>query len=184
MSVSVNLANQALLRIGADTITAITDESLSAEKVALVYDYVVDLVLSEHDFPCARRRASLARLSEAPSHEFAYQYALPGDCLRIIEVYGATSPYVREGNKLLTNDTSVKINYVARLSQESEMDPFLKNVIVYELANLLAMPLTQDKQVKREILAELQLVIKNAEAAGALQDSARQIQGSTIWEDS
>lgn len=187
MAVSINIANQALLELGVDTITSTSDETRQAKLINTVYDGLVDRVIAHGYYPSTIRRATLSQLSETPNHGYAYQYSLPGNpfCLRVVSVNETSVgdiDYKIEGNKLLTDESSIKIKYIARLEQEADMDPFLKEVLIYTLAYKICMPLTQDKQLKRELFALMKDAERQAHAAAGTQGSPDEINYSDILE--
>lgn len=188
MAVSINIANQALLELGVDTMTTTSDETRQAKLINSVYDGIVDRVIAHGYYPSTIRRATLSQLSETPAYEYSYQYSLPADpfCLRVISV-NENNPgeidYKIEGDKLLTDESSVKIKYIARLEQEADMDPFLKEVIIYTLAYKICMPLTQDKQLKRELFTFMRDAERQAQSAAALQGVPDKINYSDILDE-
>lgn len=165
--------------------TTTSDETRQAKLINSVYDGLVDRVISHGYYPSTIRRATLSQLSETPNHGYSYQYTLPANpfCLRVIAVNETSIgdiDYKIEGNKLLTDESSVKIRYIARLDQEADMDPFLKEVLIYTLAYKICMPLTQDKQLKRELFAQMKDAEQQAQAAAALQGTPDEINYSDI----
>lgn len=183
MTLSVNIVNQALMELGVDSITTINDETMQASLANRVYDGIVDRVIAHGYFPSTIKRSSLAQLTTTPSFGYSYEYQLPSDCLRVVSVNECSIgdvEYKIENNKLLTDESSIKIRYVARLENESEMDPFLKEVLIYTLAFKMCMPLTQDKQLKREMAAYLKEARDAAEAHAGVQGSAEELGYSDV----
>ena len=84
MNSVVEIANAALLRIGAGLILDLDEDAKAARLCRQLYGPVRDAVLRAHPWNCALCRCDLARLATAPVFGFAHQYQLPSDCLRVI----------------------------------------------------------------------------------------------------
>lgn len=91
-STSTDIANQALRRIGAATISDITS---TTEKGALVanefYADTVKEVSRAHPWNCLKRRATLKAFGKEPAFEWGYRYALPSDFLRMEKLNGVNA---------------------------------------------------------------------------------------------
>lgn len=133
----VAICNEALSLIGADRITSLEDDHKNARLCALLYPSSRDLVLSEHDWACARHRQSLTDVAGDIESEFDYQYQLPEDplCLAIRGVQGAPSAvWVREGRLLHTDEESVVLVYTKRVTDARELDAWVGRAIAIRLA--------------------------------------------------
>lgn len=149
MSSQVQLCNLALSRLGANTITSLTDGTTEAKLCNTFFDDLVEEVIAEGSWPSTIRRTSLAATTTTPSFDFTYQYQLPVDpkalkILNINESYPNAITYVIEGDKLLCDESSVKIRYVAKITDTSEWDVYLKRAFVSRLSSELAYPITGD----------------------------------------
>jgi hypothetical protein len=95
-------------------------------------------------------RSTLALTTDTPNHEFSYEFQLPVSplCLKVIsvdeDVPGDTA-YRIEGDKLLSDSSTMKIKYIAQLSDTESYDPLLTEAVEVLLASYLAMPITGDK---------------------------------------
>ena len=81
----VGISNLALLRIGANVITTIADNTPNAKKVVAVWDYLFDEVLQARDWRFAKTRATLARSTVTPLYGYSFAYPLPADFLRLVK---------------------------------------------------------------------------------------------------
>jgi len=147
MSTAIEIFNQAMLKIGADRITAAgLDPEAQAEAAlaATIYPTEKRALLRMYPWNCAIKRQTLAQLADKPPNQFAYAYALPDDYIRLLEVrtgdwtmYNRNGDGVRtyelEGKKVLTNETGVIAKYVADID-ESEFDAHLEELLVAKLA--------------------------------------------------
>lgn len=143
MSSSVEIANQALTRLGADRITSFSDETTEAKVMSTLYPASKRSLLRSYDWNCAVKREKLAQLAEAPVNEFAYQYAVPEMCLRVLDVWSGdkkpvrytdgTRAWVLEGKRLMTDYENIYIRYIEDVT-ETQLDPHVEEALVAKLA--------------------------------------------------
>jgi hypothetical protein len=103
---------------------------------------------------------------KTPDYEWDYQYELPADFMRLIDVYeddGSDAPYqrwTREGNRILTDYDSCSIRYVQSVTDPGDFDPLFAEVLLlrmaWKLIPLLAGSLS--KTNRESIQSELQTV--------------------------
>jgi hypothetical protein len=81
----VGVANMALQRIGArGQIGSLTERSVNAVKINVVWDMVFQEVLSERDWKFAKTRVQLQQNVNRPVGGYRFAYALPADYLRLV----------------------------------------------------------------------------------------------------
>lgn len=76
----------AISHIGGKTIVTAEDETTEADVCNAFYDIAKDYVLSNGDWPFARKNALLARVSANPTPDWAFSYQYPSDCLKAIYI--------------------------------------------------------------------------------------------------
>lgn len=179
---SVDIVNFALNRLGAGRIVSLNDTSEPAIVMNLIYEHTRQMCLS-HNWQFARKRASLAELSQKPAFEYEYQYALPNDFLRLFQVdiyypqYNnalivntTKQMYVIENNKILTDiQAPLKIKYTADISDTTQFSPLFIRYLYLTLAHDACEQLTQSNTKKDSIAIEIQSVIKQAVMADRTQ---------------
>lgn len=141
------LANLALGHLGEAKIMDLQEDTPAARRVSTSFGLVRDSLLRSHHWNFAIKRASLSRLAADPLSGFAYQYQLPTDCLRVLEVNGRTggndaAAYSLEARAVLTDDTTVIIRYVARITDTEQWDSQFCDAFGYRLASHLAPGIT------------------------------------------
>lgn len=134
---AVSICNGAAILLGADPITALTDDVKVARVLSANYDDVRRSELRARRWRFAIKRDSLAALSTTPP-DYARQFQLPNDYLRLIEGgdiwevadvsdirTGIGSPlYSIEGRVILTNlGAPLKIRYLYDATDASLFDP-------------------------------------------------------------
>lgn len=150
MASQVEICNMALASLGHKTITAITEASEGARKCRVFYQAAVDETIRDYNWNCATARAELAADSVAPSFGWSYQYPLPVDCLRVLQMERLDLKFKIEGRKLLTDESSCKILYLKRIST-GEMDALLTGAVAARLAAEIAFPLSNNRGLANDM---------------------------------
>lgn len=140
----VSICSNALTKLGAEPITSFDDNSNRSKLCQAYYPNVRDAVLRAYPWNCAVLRASLARDAAAPTYGYSYRFALPVDpyCLRVLEVEDDVEHRI-EGRYLLSDESSVKIKYIARVTDPGLFDALLSEAIECRMAAELAYPITR-----------------------------------------
>jgi len=141
MSSEVDIANRALTKIGAEPITSFDDGTKRSNLCRDYYPSTRDAVLRAYPWNCAIERQELALDGTAPVFGYAYKYQLPVDpyCLRVLEV--ENDPEFRiEGRYLHTDEGTVKIKYISRITNPGLFDSLLKEAIEARLSSELSIP--------------------------------------------
>lgn len=150
MTSSVDIANYALNTLGANNISSFEEASKPARIINQRYESVRKSVFRAHPWNCLIRRAELPRESEAPAFGYAYKYALPTNpyCLKVLEFTNGSLSYpqdnmtsntggpvfVIEGRKLLTDEGTAKIKYIAEIDDPQQYDANLIETLAAKLA--------------------------------------------------
>lgn len=146
----VNLFNMALIRIGRDTISSLSEATVEAQKCSIISDEIRMQILTEGPWSFAVKRAELGQLSSTPKFEFDYQHQLPNDFLVLLEINETTSgtyDHRVEGNKILSNITDMKIRYIADEDDETKWSASFKTAFVDRAAAELSYLFRADKNL-------------------------------------
>lgn len=87
----VGIVNLALMRIGANLITAIDENSANSIKALAVWDYVFDELMQARDWRFAKTRYKMAQSATSPLYAYQFAYPLPPDFLRLVKPKESTS---------------------------------------------------------------------------------------------
>lgn len=179
MASIVDICNRAISRVGGNRITAITDQTKAAKACNSAYEIVRNEVLRSHTWNCLTGRAQLAPLAASPAFEYTYQYQLPSDCGRLLEVDNDDYDYVVEGRKILTDyGTVLNIRYAIRELDTQQYDDLLVSVMAARLAVEICEELTQSRTKKVELKAEHKELLSDAKRVDSQEQSP-----STFEED-
>jgi len=153
MASIVQICNSALNQLGASSITALTENSKNARLCNERYTTVRDAVFRSHPWNCLVKRIQLAKDTEIPAWGFTSQYTLPSDCLRVIQIRDYNLDYKIEGRKLLINEDTVFLIYLAQVTDVNELDVLLRETISANLAQDISYAITANLQVSK-LMAE------------------------------
>ncbi len=184
MASKVSISNLALTILGADRITALEDNSENARRLTAIYDQCLEDVLRAHPWNFALVRQGLARLVSVPVFGYLYEYQLPGDCLRVIEVNDGTNlitDFKIEGRKLLTDDTTVNIKYIGNIIDPNQYTSQFIFVLSTRLASEIAYAVTNNKSTA-ELLVNLYMArLQTAKETDAQESDSVNVIDDDLW---
>jgi len=146
----VSICNQALIALGAKTIASLTENSKNARLCNAIYNPTRDDVLTDHVWNFAQKRAILATLSDTPTWDedlMTVMYQKPADCLKINFVSIESAIVKIEGDKILSNETGLKIKYTQRMTDPMKFFPKFIGALVARLSAELAFAVTDKRTV-------------------------------------
>lgn len=162
MASVVDICNGALNQIGATTIITLTEDSKNGRLCNARYTQVRDAVFRSHPWNCLQKRIQLAADSDVPAWGFTKQFTLPSDCLRVLSIIDYDSDYKIEGRKILTDSSSCKLLYVARIEDPNEYDDLLRETISAALAADIAFPITSSNPLATNMYNLFQSKLREA----------------------
>ncbi len=180
MSSKVEIANLALSELGASRIASFTDNTVSAQEVFARFELVAEMVMSMGAWPSVKRRANLAQLDETPDFGFSYVYQLPTNpkCLRILQLNECRLGdinYVIEADKLLCNETTVGIVYLAKLEDSEKYDVYLKKAIINALKASMAYKFLGQANVAKDLIQQMNLEVEQLLSKATSQGSNQRL---------
>lgn len=185
MSSIVEICNQALTLIGDQPITALSDDNDRARVATLFYQDTVDAVLRVHPWGFAKARAELALAAGSPEFGYDYHFTLPTDpkCLRVLEVeedYPGQIPYSIEGRKLLCDESTIKILYIAQITDSGNFDALFADCLAARLAMAFAMALSKQKTLIELAAKVYESKIGEARTIDGLESTKKEIYNTTL----
>ena len=178
MASVVDICNSALNLLGASTISALTEDSKNARLCNQRYEPIRDRMFRSHAWNCLTKRVELAKDSAAPVVEYANQYTLPADCLRVLKVHNGTTDsiassidYVVEGRKIKTNEGTVYLVYIATITDPNEYDTYLQESISSALAADIAYAITNNATLAKNYQETADERLREARFVDATENS-------------
>jgi|LauGreDrversion4_2_1035121.scaffolds.fasta_scaffold155882_2 hypothetical protein len=190
---NVAIANLALTKLGDLRILNLTDNTKPAREVNAVFDMARDYLQRRFSWRYCIKRANLAADSGTPLWDWSYQYQIPTDCLRILQV-GQWYPspdlsdlistggqeYVLEGKYILSNQAGpLKLRYLSRVTDPVQFDTAFDMAFSAYLAYLVAEPLTASAEAKQMAYQDYRNAVKDAVIANAIENPPESLADQT-----
>lgn len=179
----VGIVNSGLIKVGADPITSLGDNSVEARAANAQYEKLRDEVLRAHPWNFAIARARLSRLSEAPPFGYAFQYQLPEDCLRVLRLNDGRPGFDVEGRRLLTDEAEANTVFVRRVTDPNEFDAMFREALAYRIAADLAYPLANSTTLSGSMLQLYRDSLALARSVDGQESGAQHVLEASAWID-
>lgn len=185
MASKVEIANRALSRLGAQRITSFSDSTVPAKLINSIYEQVAESTMGAAEWSTATTRTTLTQLAAAPAWGFDYQYQLPTDplCLKVQSVNENKAGdviYKIEGDRLLTDDTTVKIKYTKYIDNSENYGVYLTDAIVWALVAEMAYPIMGQNTAADRLIEKAEAKIMQLAGRDSTQGSADQTNSDTF----
>ena len=173
---NTDICNMALGKIGATRIIDLADTTENtppAIQCRLHFEQTRDALIRSHYWRFASGRAELAQDSTDPDFEWDSQFELPDDFERLKSVFGdnftptgnTTRSFAIEGQRLLTNEDTVSIRYIKKVTDPAEFDSLFVEVLILKLAIKLVAPLAGGApKLQQGLATELKLIMPSVRA--------------------
>lgn len=190
MASQTDICNQALTKIGADRILAITDDTKAASTLNAIWAIKRDAELAAQPWTFAIRRALLPASTTPPVFGWKYAYPLPIDYLAMVEVgedyafyTGNTGPlFALEDGAVLTDQGSpLAVRYIARVTNAGLYPALFAEALACRLAAELCESMTQSAPKREAAWAEHKKAIREARRVNAIEQPPRKIPPGS-WE--
>ena len=187
----VDIANMALGWIGADTITSFDDESTQAVLAKLNYPRSRDVVLEVREWTFAVKRFTLQPDTEKPEFQWANQFPIPTEVLRVLTVEREqvvssnelTSNFieheqmnwVREGGNILADMDVVFMRGLVRIEDPTKFSETFTHALAARLAADLAIPIARSKTLQQVMFTLYDLKLRDAASTEGMQGRSKRI---------
>jgi hypothetical protein len=170
------VCNAALAYISQKPIQLLTDTNdINARRCNTFFKTSVELVLREFEWSSAAKRVKLARNTSDPVFERTYQYNLPADCVKIIDVYTSEtwSPYNRWnilGRKIQAESDTIYLKYVSYPDDIRDLDISLADSIALRMAIRMCTLFLKDKDQFQILQVMYKEAIRMARAMDTMEN--------------
>lgn len=176
MATEVDVCNASLVLIGDSVIESLDDLTDRAIACHQFYERTRDAVLRAHPWNFALVRAALVLDAGTPAFKWAHQFTLPSSpyCLRVLEVdedYIGQIPWEVEGRLLMTDESSMKIRYIARILDPTAFDSLFFEAFAARLASQIAFTLRKEPEVIKTMWDLYQEKIQEAKTIDGMEKS-------------
>lgn len=163
------IANSALVKIGARPILSLTEGSIEAERCSKRMDPIRKIILRRHPWNFAIGRRTLAPSVDVPEFEYSYKFLLPADCLRLLEVMDEVE-FRLEGGYILSDESSLSIKYIRDVIDTNLFESLFAEAMACYLAWDISYPLTSNATLKDEMWKAYRLALREAKSVDAQED--------------
>jgi len=145
----IRICSDALLMLGAKAISSFNEGTSASNTCDRLYPGIKYSTLQSYPWSFSFKKVQLAQTINTPVNQYKYEYQLPSDRLGAIRrAYNSTAigsgtftDWVIQGDKLLTNETTIVIDY-QYAPTESEMPAYFVQLLKYMMTWHLADPIT------------------------------------------
>ncbi|MFI3271239.1 MAG: hypothetical protein R3Y11_03910 [Pseudomonadota bacterium] len=169
MPTQISIVNKALRMIGQSEISSLGDGTAAAARCDRAWSTVLDEVLRMHPWSHAMEWASLARLTTSPAFGFHYAYAMPSNCIRIVDVrshgdlHRQGLPFEIVGTHVYTDAKPCLARYVVRNADYDYWPSDFCEALSCKLAADIAIPLARDGgQIMKAMMERYQMALDYA----------------------
>lgn len=177
----IEIVNVGLTALGERPIQSFDDGSVAASCAQTMFRGALEATLEAAPWNDAAARAQLAASAAPPAFGYRHQYLLPGDLLRVREVFGGRLKWAREGRSLLTDaGPSINILYTRTLyygpdgrpvlpGQNIAMSGLLATAIGYRFAAMSGLRITGEASAVQAVWSLYRDAITQACARDAIE---------------
>jgi hypothetical protein len=160
MSISVaSVCNIALVECGADRISSIDESKHSAIVCKAVFEALRNEVLRSHPWNFAVKRATLSPSATTPDWGYDYQFDIPSDCLRVLNMDDETIIWEREGTVILSDEATLNVRYIYLVDDPSLWDSMFATCLGLRLGSAIAYALTQSSTLADALLKRYTMLL-------------------------
>lgn len=166
MTSAVKICSDALLMLGDKPISSFDEGTDRATLAANLFEPVRDYVLRSHPWNCATKRVILNPEATAPAFDYAYQFVIPGDWMRTLQVgyYGQEVDYKQEGRRLLSDESALPLRYIFKNENVASWDSMLIFAMTNCMRQVFAYGVTQSTSLEQLLSAALEPILQKARA--------------------
>lgn len=179
----VDVCNEALGQIGTSFITSLANTDRVSVLCNQYFPSLLSMMLREHKWNFAYKRVELGLEVDVPVSEFAHQFALPADCVRVFTLNGSeVEGWKVEQRKVLTDSTTAIIEYIAYIDDPNIWDAMFRQAYATLLASRLAGPLTGNMEEAQTLYNLYRVQLADAKAVDG-QEGSTDVYTCTVLTD-
>lgn len=164
---AVTIVSQALRELGENGITALTEDSTAGRLANALYDKERRKELRAHRWNFAIKRVALAQFGTAPAFGYSYAYNIPSDYLRVLEEQFHDTDFKVENGKVLTDNGTFNLLYVADITDPTMFDADFVDVLVARMKWKMAYAITGSAAKEQQAKADYDTQVRDARSIDA-----------------
>jgi hypothetical protein len=177
---ATEIVNLALHHLGHEPVGTLNDITKGGTLARADYGPTRDALMRGFTWNFAITRVAISAAADAPVWGYAYKYALPQDCLRLLELESdAFYEWKVEGNYVLTDITSpANARYIKRSLAVGEYDPFFVQALAARLAMMWVEPLSKSTTLAKQMGEMFVQILREAVSADSIEGTSEVIDAS------
>jgi hypothetical protein len=152
----------ALIKLGADPITSLAQDTKNARLCNAVFESLRNEVLEGHEWSFATKTVELASIVGTPIMNWTYQFQLPADFLKMIRAEDWKQEFETLDGYLHSNDDPMKIKYIWENTNSGTWHQSFCNSLSWRIAAELAYAITKSNTVANTMMVGYDMVLKVA----------------------
>lgn len=188
MAVSeVAIANSALIKVGSDRISSLTENTKGAIVCNEQYSKIRDALLSSHPWNFAIAQVQLGQDVVTPEFGWDHRYVLPSDVLRILTIGQGTKELLdddwqKKGNYVYSDLDSLEIEYIQAITDVTLFPGYFSEALSWQLAADICWIMTQNASLVDQVGNMAEKKVREARSFDAQEGFAKYFQ-SHDWAD-
>jgi len=153
----------------------VNDLFLEIETTPAATTFTVGLDTSDYENYDSNGIVQKALTPLVPDNGYDHRYALPDDCLRVLNIVDSKEHWERVGGELFADEgDTVPIRYIRRVTDPAEFDPLLVSALVARLAVAISMELSKDRKDTEDLITFYKdLILPLAQSVDAQEGSPK-----------
>lgn len=173
----VGIVNSALIKLGVESITALSDNTRQAKLMNEQYAKRRDALLYEHPWNFAMKWFTIVDNLVAHSNpEFQYEMNLPAGCLRVWQTEYDDEEYEVLDGKLYSDSATLKIKCIIQVTDPTKFTPGFAEALALDLAADNCYVLVQSNSLKNTFLQEMLSYLPKIRSYDAQENPAKMFQ--------
>lgn len=178
--------NSALRKLGAESITAPSDNSNRARLVSASYEIQLEKLLTAHPWNKAIDYVELAAIDPTPAdlYEYAYVFQLPSDCLRVLSTSAGSRECWEEisDSRLAADESELTVKYIRKVEDVSALGAQFCEALAWAVAFDVAYSFTQSATMVQLCKDEHEKAVRAARSYDAQVGSVKVVEAND-WLD-
>jgi hypothetical protein len=179
----VEICNDALIIVGANKISDLSDNTKEAILCNEQYSKVRDQLLQSHPWNFAICRAEIAADVSLPTGWWDWEYAftIPANCLRILQTESEDSTdWSVEGSKIFSNTSPLRIKYIKKETDVTKFSKGFEMALAYAIADRIGYALTQSSTLMSKIKIDFENRLSEARSYDGQENATEEVKAD-LW---
>jgi hypothetical protein len=186
-----DVANSALILLGADRINSLEEDSKEARVMKELFPNIRDQLLRAHPWNFAINTIQLAEIATAPPASFSKRFQIPSNVLRVLRVHDGTVgdtnfhesrvaifPWERKKQEIWTDLSPTYADVIERIETVAHWDANFAEVVAMLLAAKSAYAIVQSITLAQQLFGAYQGFLALARSYDGQEGSTMQVTAS------